>query len=242
MEAAAKLVTAFAALIGAMAWPAGLFFFVIYFRAEIRKAIAGVPLFLDRVRKMKVAGIEAELNDLADKAGENEKGEVTVDQTRAAANLMIESDALGEDNILKELDKLCLQYDTIRRSMPASRARTQEMTRILVKMRAIGPSAVQHIEVYKSSGSAGSRLAAVAMMQMTPDIADLSWLVDRFRSEKPFLLYHAALALTNAANARDGDERNEVILAATKALAILRAFSGEPDRNTVEVLEKLIAL
>lgn len=238
MEEAAELISAVGVLMGAIAWPALSVFLAVFFRTDIREAISGIPSFLDRLRKMKVAGIEAELDNLADKA--DGKGAVTADQTRVAASLLLEADELGEANILRELDKLCLQYDTVRRSMAAGRMRTHEMTRILVKMRAIGPSAVRHIETYKGSGSAGSRLAAIAMMQMSPSTADVTWLLGRFRTEKPFLLYHAALALTNVANERNAEERSEIVLVAKDALEIMRSFGGEPDKNTVDVLEALI--
>jgi hypothetical protein len=116
------------------------------------------------------------------------------------------------------------------------------MTRILVKMRSLGPSLIDHLDTYKGSGSPGSRLAAIAMMQMVPRVADLDWLRDRFTAEKPFVFYHAALALQNAANdyesARD---RRHLLEVAQQALQMVRNFPGVPDRNTIEVLETLIA-
>ncbi len=186
---------------------------------------------------MKVAGIEAELDALAGKASTN--GEVTADQARVASQLAIESRDIGSEHLLAELDKLCLQYDTVRRTMMAGANRTQEMTRIIAKMRALGPSTSGRIKVYKGSGSAGSRLAAVAMMQMEPSHADLNWLVERFRVDTPFVLYHAALALTNAANIESGPEKLKVIDAARSALAIVRSFEGIPDQGTLNVLEPL---
>jgi len=116
------------------------------------------------------------------------------------------------------------------------------MTRIVVKMRSLAPSVINSIDVYKGSGSAGSRLAAIAMMQMVPGKADLDWLKERFTSERAFIFYHAALALQNVGNiCRTPQEKKHLRDIAQQALSIVRSFHGTPDRNTVDVLEMLIS-
>ena len=237
MEALAKLITAIAALLGVIVWPAIFLTLVVMFRKEVASAIERLPGLFDRLRKMKVAGVEAELDALAEKS--TDRGGVTADQAKAAAQLAIQARESGSSQMLAELDKLCLQYDTIRRTMPAGQLRTQEMTRIVVKMRALGPSTSERIDGLKRSGSAGSRLAAIAMMQMEPERADLPWLLERFASEAPFVFYHAALALVNAANGPDPAERADVVEFARQALRIVEDHL-QPDQNTVEVLRSLI--
>lgn len=109
-------------------------------------------------------------------------------------------------------------------------------------MRSLAPSLIQFLDTYKGSGSAGSRLAAIAMMQMVPRAADLAWLKDRFSTEQPFLLYHAALALQNVANICDTPEKKRNLReVAEQALARVKSFTGVPDRETVEVLEMLLS-
>lgn len=238
MSDAAKLITAIAALLAAIAWPILIAAVILTFRSELRSAFSRFPDFLDRVREMKIAGIEAKLGALADKAKKN--GEITAEQAETAAQLAVDSRSLGAENLYHELDKLCLQFDTVRRSMAPGPKRTMEMTRIVVKMRALALSTSDRIEVYKSSGSAGSRLAAVTMMQMDPRKLDLSWLLDRFKSDAPFVFYHAALALNNAATHRTGREREEVLEACRKALDQVKSFSGVPDRETINVLQAVL--
>lgn len=237
MEALAKLITAMAALLGAIVWPVIFLTLVVLFRKELAAAIERLPGLFDRLRKMKVAGVEAELDALAEKSPD--LGGVTADQARAAAQLSIQARESGSSAMQAELDKLCLQYDTILRTMPAGALRTQEMNRILVKLRALGPSTSGRIDALKRAGSAGSRLAAVAMMQMEPELADLPWLLDRFSSEAPFVFYHAALALENAANAANGPDRGGVAEFARQALAIVEDHL-KPDEATVAVLRALI--
>lgn len=116
------------------------------------------------------------------------------------------------------------------------------MTRVLVKMRSLAPSLVEFLGTYKGSGSPGSRLAAIAMMQMVPRVADLDWLRERFSSEQPFLFYHAALALQNVANIfNTPEEKGRLREVAQQALDTVKSFAGVPDRSTIEVLEMLIA-
>ncbi len=116
------------------------------------------------------------------------------------------------------------------------------MTRVVVKMRALAPSLVEYMDAYKGSASAGSRLAAVTMMQMTPRVADIDWLRERFFSEQPFVFYHAALALENAASVCDTPEKKERLReTAQRALAKVKNFKGPSDKGTLEILEVLVA-
>lgn len=113
------------------------------------------------------------------------------------------------------------------------------MTQILVRMRMLGPSMSKYMTTYMTSGSAGSRLAAVAMMQIQPEKADIDWLVRRFKEEAPFVFYHAALALQNVAN-NVPHLRAEVKRAANDALDIVNKFNGTPDAETMFVLKALL--
>ena len=83
MEALAKLITAIAALLGAIAWPLVFLTLVVLYRKQLAAAIERLPGLFDRLRKMKVAGLEAELDALAAMAPD--RGGVTADQARAAA-------------------------------------------------------------------------------------------------------------------------------------------------------------
>jgi hypothetical protein len=172
MESAAKLITAIASLLSALLWPAFFAAIVIAYRREITISLARLPSVIDRARKVKAPGIEVDLDVLA--ANAPLSGEITLEQRRVAQELVISSDGTERDTLLANLDELCIQYDTIRRTMTAGSMRTRAMTQIVVKMRAIGPSVSATIEVFKGSGSAGSRLAAVAMMQMEPVKADIA--------------------------------------------------------------------
>lgn len=244
MDALTKLVTSVAALLGALAWP-GVFLAVVFmFRIELKSSLNKIPIVLDRVRKASLAGIAIELDRVADaetESGAAKSGIITPRQLEAATRIEIETREVGSDALLRELDRLCLEYDSLRRTLPSGDIRTRAMTRILVKMRTLAPSLVQFLDAYKGSGSPGSRLAAIAMMQMVPRSADLDWLRGRFSSEQPFLFYHAALALQNVANIADTPEkRANLKRLAQEALDTVSNFDGPRDESTVEVLKALL--
>lgn len=247
MDELIRLLAAVAAVLGAVAWP-GTFFAVVYmFRSEIKSALNRVPNIFDRVKKASLpGGVVLELDRVANAevdSGVDKGGKITPRQREVAARIAAETRDVSSDAILGELDKLCLEYDSLRRSSPPGVDRTRAMTRVLVKMRSIAPSVAGFLDIYKGSGSPGSRLAAIAMMQMDPHVADLEWLRDRFSYEQPFLFYHAALALQNFANfCVTADDKRHLREIALQALNIVKGYKGgSPDRETIQVLDMLIA-
>lgn len=244
MDEFSKLLTAIAALVGALAWPAAVVTTILVFKRELRSVLGQVPIIVGRVKKASLAGVVLELDRVADAEtanGPDKGGKITPRQLETAAR--IQTQDISSNTLLRELDRLCLEYDSLRRTLPSGEARTRAMTRVVVKMRSLAPSLVEFIEAYKGSGSPGSRLAAIAMMQMVPRDADLNWLSDRLLTEQqPFLLYHASLALQNVANVYDApEEKQRILTIAKRALAKTKSFKGVPDRGTIEVLETLIS-
>ena len=243
MDAWAKLLTAAAAILSAVAWPIALFSVTLLFKDVLRTIISRVPSMLDRVKKASIPGLQFELDRVADLEREDRGGKVTPNQKKVAARIAVEKDGLGTQPLLKELDRLCLEFDALRRNLPSGDIRTRAMTRTVVQMRSLAPSLIEYLDTYKGSGSAGSRLAAIAMMQMVPTLADVGWLESRFSSDPPFLFYHAALALQNAMDSPDAKEGRfqEIREAARRSIEVVKSFKGVPDHSTIEVLEMLIA-
>ena len=239
MEGAAKLITAFAALLGAIAWPISIFSLAFLFRNEIKAAAGKLPALLDRVRKMKLAGIEADLDKIADSTPNNTMGNITQEEVEVAVKIAYDANQYDLE-LTRQLDRLCVEYDSLRKTLPAGPVRTKAMSRVLIKMRALAPSLVSTIDIYKNSSSPGRRLAAVAMMQMNPEACEIDWLTKRFEVEHPFIFYHAALALQNFVNDNLPQSNfNKLANAVQKSLKILRSFDGIPDAASIAVLEKI---
>jgi len=209
----------------------------------MRELIAKIPLLLDRVQSVKFPGLEATLAALAEseKSSDNQEGFVTAAQAQASASLKVQSDKFGSEKFLQQMDKLAIQYDTIRAAMRPGGARTQEMTKIIVQMRALSQSVSENLDSFKSSSSPGARLAAVAIMQMQPNLSDISWLKDRFSQERPFVFYHSALALENVVNSAKGGISEQAIQAAREGFEVLSKENQSPDQDTIDVLQDIIS-
>jgi hypothetical protein len=246
VENFAKLLTSIAALIAAIAWPMAAFLIAYIFRAELGSTLTKVPALLERIKKASLpGGIALELDRVADaeaQSGAAKSGNITPRQIEAATRIASQTQEVGSQTLISELDRLCLEYDALRRTLPSGEERTRAMTRVIVKMRSLAPSLVDRLDTYKGSGSPGSRLAAIAMMQMVPLAADLNWLKDRFATEHPFLLYHSALALQNVANVCDTPEKKKHLREVVQqSLTTVKSFAGIPDPGTVQVLEMLLS-
>jgi len=83
--------------------------------------------------------------------------------------------------------ELCEEYDSTRRQMKPSGARTRKMTEIFARMRSLAASVRASLPEFKSGASAGERLAAVAILQMFPSSTELRWLAERLdpNQERP---------------------------------------------------------
>ena len=146
MEAFAKVVTAIAALASALAWPITILGIIYVFRTEVRTALNKVPL--DRLRKATLPGVAVELERVADAEAEsnNKTGNITPRQFEAAARIAVQTKDVGVSSLLSELDRLSLEYDSVRRVLPSGENRTRVMTRIIVKMRSLAPSLVEFMD------------------------------------------------------------------------------------------------
>lgn len=242
MDDFAKLLTAIASVLGAIAWPATLIALALIFRKALQNAFGRFPFLLDRVTRATIGVVKVDLETVADAESDDKSGKITPKQREVATRIAVEKQDVGSRPLLELLDRLCLEYDGLRRTLQPSDFRTHAMRRLFVQMRSLAPSLIEFLDNYKSSGSAGSRLAAIAMMQMVPASADIGWLEERFSSDQPFLFYHAALALQNVADSLDtNDAKIAIREVARRALKKIESFAGAPDRNTIEVLASLIA-
>ena len=84
-------------------------------------------------------------------------------------------------------------------------ARTGRLETVVARMRALSLAALKSggprlMQELTASPAAGDRLAAIVILEMSPDPQWLTWLADRLAAEPPFAGYHAALALERAAD------------------------------------------
>lgn len=134
-------------------------------------------------------------------------------------------------------------YDAIRKAMTFSDARTRALEEVASQMRAVSPGMLSLVDEFAAGATPGERLAAVMILQESPVAERLTWLAGCVRNEKPFVGYHAALALRNAARS-DKVDRAAVRAAVQDALAILRdVYSTRyQEKERAQVLADALAL
>jgi hypothetical protein len=133
--------------------------------------------------------------------------------------------------VRNQISDLAREYEAIRASMPAGNERTRRMEVCATKMRTFALAAEPLLPELVGSTSPGERLLAVMILQVRPRAEYLEWLADRVKTEKPFVGYHAAVALLTAARIL-GPEKPRVLEAVHRATEWLEKLDtgGESDR------------
>ena len=101
------------------------------------------------------------------------------------------------------MEHLAAEYNRIRESMPSGDVRTRQMENIVTRMRTMALTAVPLLPTFSTSASPGVRLAAIAILQVTPQQEYIEWLGSRRSELQPFMVYHTGVALLTSARALD---------------------------------------
>jgi hypothetical protein len=130
---------------------------------------------------------------------------------------------------------LAKEYDQIRRDMPSGDERTRRMEQLFSRMKVEAARVQGLLSFLQQSSSAGERLMAIAVLTMFPHPNHLDWLADRMdpEQEKPFVAYHAAVALLEAVMNLPTEYCATVHAALSKARELALRLKGDPDRITV---------
>ncbi len=138
--------------------------------------------------------------------------------------------------------ELAAEYERVRASMPSGDARTRRMEVVVSKMRALGEAVIPLRHEFRVSPTPGQRLVAIASMQVSPDYEALDWLVQCVKSEKPFMGYHAALALLVAARDPRASAYLPELRAARRGIEAIEAgLPADSDRTSILAQFKVLA-
>lgn len=99
------------------------------------------------------------------------------------------------------------------------------------RLRTLAQSVYPLLPELVASNQAGDRLAAVTTLQAIPTIGYVNWLAERVCVEKPFIGYHAALALLEAVRALPPEDLDQVARALERAEDCARSQRVDTDRN-----------
>lgn len=122
------------------------------------------------------------------------------------------------------------EYEQLRSTLPSGPFRTRRMEVVASNLRTLAQSTFALLPELVASDSPGERLAAVSALQAIPDVRYLDWLAERFSVEKPFIAYHAALALLGAARELPHDELGQLDAALKQAESSAARLSPDTDR------------
>lgn len=185
--------------------------------------------------------IGRELERVERAAGKQEAAERRSGPTALEAQAAREVDRLTTAASLGEVRNagisLAAEYDRIRATMTSGPTRVQVMEGIVAKMRALAWALIPLRQEFMASPIPGWRLVAVSSLQLAPDYEALAWLVERIKSEKPFIGYHAALAL-RAAALDSSAPANRKSLCSAKALLRAAEIDLPPDSDRSSVLQQ----
>ena len=237
------LLVAWAQMAGAIAWPLAALIAIIYYSRPI-------ATFLSEVEHAKGPGFELTRRKLSEQmlasAREAEKRTgkseaPTSDELRRSQTVADIAQSSNMEIVQQEAEKLARDYETIRASMAAGDARTRRMEVIMSKMRTLGAAIFPLRHRYMQSASPGERLLAIAAMEVKVDFESLDWLAERIGIEKPFVGYHAAVALNQAARSSLASDYADILRTSTK-LALDATSKLPNDSDRARVLSDLKAI
>lgn len=194
---------AIAEFISAVAWPAIVVVLLLMFRREIVAMLGGVTEFEVFGVKAKVARqVAAELDKSAEAASQMQGlSTAATEGEKSRAEAVARLAQADMPLVSQQVDALAAEYEHIRATMPSGDERTGRMEVVVAKMRTLGQAAYPLRHELAASPSPGKRLQAIATLQVMPDYDMLDWLAERVAPEKPFVSYHALVALDVAAAA-----------------------------------------
>jgi hypothetical protein len=137
------------------------------------------------------------------------------------------------------------EYENIRASMPSGDSRTRKMEVVVAKMRTVGQAIYSDRYRLSQSASPGDRLQAISSMQVQPDYDLLDWLGQRVKEEKPFVAYHALVALNVAASGAFATHYKDALRSVASQLeSVSGTFQRDADRRAMfeRFKEKLATL
>ncbi len=227
----------FVDLVVGLAWPAIAAFAIWSFRAPLTRLI-------DRLKSASYdkGKIALEMHEALDRSAEEAQLSPQRAQAPTSAEIaraeMIAKAAPDPDAVRSAMEELAEEYDAIRRfNLPGS-SRTTKMEGVVAKMRTLAQAAFALRHRFAGSPQPGRRLAAVAMLGVVPDQDMVDWLGERVLVEKPFIAYHALVALLAATRGADAEQRARIAKVAT-ALSSAAGFGPETDRGAL--LGRLVA-
>ncbi len=227
---------ALATIINSIAWPITIVAAILVFRPQVASFLHHISEgeFLGFKFKMKKAIEESAREAEASSGLSKEPSQSQLDRSRRIAELAAGSDL---SSVEQQVAELAREYKRIRASMRPGDERTRRMEVSVAKMRTMGRAAYPIRYKLAASASPGERLQAIACLQIEPDYDLVDWLAERVGKEKPFVGYHALVALNIAAEGPKAVDYLQRLGRAADVLSELTAALGS-DTDRVQMRQR----
>lgn len=237
-----EYLTAVSDLVRAVVWPLLRGVLVIVQRRPLARLLEALVELISHSNHIKLGDmIDVEVDRSAKQAENRDASRVesTHEEIEAATRVGRIAESADSSEIRVRMVEFAREYEATRSNMKPGPDRTRAMNAIVAKMRTLGIAALPLLrEFAHDKNSPGRRLAALAILQLSPDLAYVDWLVERMAVEQPFVFFHASHALLAMVRSYGIRARNQLEGAIARSLEIVGSFAGgRPDRNTVETLQ-----
>jgi len=257
-SATPTLLSSIAAILQAVAWPlVALVFFVLY-RRRISSLLDIFGEKLSEATRFKAWQLELDsttedIKQVVEKASntadpDHTLGIVSRSQIAAAEEVRDRihnspiPDARALPAVREQLYALIQEYDDARRNLQPGFVRTKKMTGIVAGMRALSLAALSLLAQLTGEKSTGARLAAICMLQISPDPDYFDWLIERLKHEdQAFVLCQAAVAILELVQSGKLKDKVKANKAISEAIQHISGYNGHPDQNTLEILQSALA-
>lgn len=239
-------------LISVLIWPTVLATGIFIYRDSIRRVVHALVALAERADELKIWQLEIKrkVEKVAETTGheidsQNVSSIPDIQKTAAREIKAIVStaptirsrDALRQ-SVRRRITAFASKYERVRNEMPAGKERTSAMNVITAQMRSLGLAGRPFLREFSSyQNSSGMRLAAIAILQVSPSSDYLAWLFERFKVEQPFIFFQASLAILQAVRKYGPRRTNSLSKRIEDSIKQVESFKGgTPDENTLQAL------
>lgn len=227
--------------LNAVAWPVAFTACALLFRRQLTSFIEGIDSF-----KLFGAEISRKISKKIEESGVDAGSKVGLSSAPSAGELSraveIEGLAIGVglSAIRQQAEELAAEYARVRHTMFPGDPRTRRMEVVVAKMRTLAKAFYPLRNEFAKSADPGKRLMAIAALQVDPDFDMLDWLASRLSEEKPFVGYHAVVALLLAVRSPNAAAYLPSIKTAVENLRKTKATLAK-DTDRLRTLEQVEA-
>jgi hypothetical protein len=192
----AEMLKSVAELAAALAWPMVFVVLLVTQRRGLTQLLSSLVDIIEKSTRLKLGElIDVEVDRSAKQAEQSPSPEREVPPQEREAAARVDKLVGGAELpvIRQRMLEFAREYEATRSNLKPGPERTRAMNAIVAKMRTLAVAARPSLmEFAKADSSPGTRLAAIAILQLAPSLEYVSWLARRMTDEQPFVFIKQA--------------------------------------------------